>query len=91
MGNYLNVEDNIFLPFYLTKELKITKEIKERKEFLLTKLGIQNKKNCNISKLSQGEKQRVAIARSIITKPKKKGMKARKPKGLKKLSRDILT
>ena len=29
--------------------------------------------------------------KSIITKPKKKGMKARKPKGLKKLSRDILT
>lgn len=66
---YLNVKENVLLPFTL-QNIKISKEICERLEYLLTQVGLKNKMCSKPEKLSQGEKQRVAIARALIHKPK---------------------
>lgn len=68
--DYLNVKDNILHPYRITKSLKLNKSIRERAEELVVNLGIQDKLNRSVSKLSQGEKQRVAICRAMLTKPK---------------------
>lgn len=67
---YLTVEDNILLPYLLSKKLTPNTEVKERVDYLLDRLGITSKKKDYTTHLSQGEKQRVAIARSLITMPK---------------------
>jgi len=46
------------------------KNCKERAVELLTKLGLQERLNHKASKLSGGEKQRVAICRALMNKPK---------------------
>lgn len=64
--NYLNIEENIKLASKI-KKLNITnKEINR----ILSEMKIDNITNNNISTLSGGEKQRGAIARSILNKSK---------------------
>ena len=65
---FMNVLDNVIVPFYLREE-KVTKQIKDRAMFLLDRVGLADKVDKNISALSGGEQQRVAIARGLITEP----------------------
>lgn len=61
----LTVEQNILLPFFLDK-----REIdSERFSIIIKNFGIKNKLDSFPSMLSSGEKQRVMIARALITKP----------------------
>ena len=61
--------NNILLPLHIMSDED--NETKNRKcESLLRIVGIKNKKNIIVNKLSGGEKQRVAIARSLINNPK---------------------
>jgi ABC-type lipoprotein export system ATPase subunit len=46
------------------------KEMKDKAEDILKKVGMDNKASQKVKTLSGGEKQRVAIARSIVNKPK---------------------
>lgn len=62
----LNVIDNILLPNRLTNKKTNNHKINN----ILTKLNINKIKKNSIKYLSGGEKQRVAIARSIITNTK---------------------
>lgn len=65
--SYLSVYENILLPI---SGLKIEKAIKDTKvKSLLNYVGLSSYINKNINELSGGEKQRIAIARSLINSP----------------------
>lgn len=68
--DYLNVIDNIVLPYRVSPALPWDTTVKQRATELATVLGIADKLRRRIDQLSQGEKQRVAIARAMLTKPK---------------------
>ena len=68
--DYLNVLDNILHCYRLNPALKLTKEVKNNACHLAEKVGIADKLKRSINNLSQGEKQRVAICRALLTKPK---------------------
>jgi len=67
---YLPVSDNIVLPFRINRSLSVTEPIKKRAVELADELGIGQHLNKYPGTLSQGEKQRVAICRALINKPK---------------------
>jgi putative ABC transport system ATP-binding protein len=66
---HLSVLDNILLPFRISSTLSLSSEVKQRASELLLGTGINDKKLRSIQKLSQGERQRVAVCRSLITQP----------------------
>lgn len=61
----LNVLENIMLQQYLSG----VAQDKSRALSLLDRLGLLHKKDQKIRKLSQGEQQRIAIARALVNKP----------------------
>ncbi len=67
--DYLNVLDNITLPYRVSSALPWDSTVKSRAETLAGSLGLGDKLRRRIDQLSQGEKQRVAIARAMLTKP----------------------
>ena len=64
----LTVLDNILLPIRLRKNLNHSHKVLALS--LLERLGLINKAYNNVSQLSGGEKQRIAIARALIVSPK---------------------
>jgi ABC-type lipoprotein export system ATPase subunit len=62
----LNVKENLVLAQTLAGKQTTSETINE----LLSKLGIAHKLNSKINELSEGEKQRVNIARALINQPK---------------------
>ena len=68
--DYLNVRDNIALPYLINRSLKLTPQIRAYVKTLANKMAIQDLLHRHPNKLSQGEKQRVAICRALITSPK---------------------
>ena len=67
---YLNVFDNILHCYRLNPALKLSEKVKNNVSYLAEKVGITNKLKRSINSLSQGEKQRVAICRALLTNPK---------------------
>ena len=67
---YLNVLDNIMLPFRINAILKVSSGDTARAYELADELGIGKMCRKFPAKLSHGERQRVAIARALINKPK---------------------
>lgn len=61
----LTVAENVGLPYYFSNNLSADKV-----QYYLGQLGIQNKQHARISSLSEGEAQRVSIARALINEPK---------------------
>jgi putative ABC transport system ATP-binding protein len=68
--DYLNVLDNILHPYRITGALKLDKEVRERAFNLADEMGIGDKLKRPANDLSQGEKQRAAICRALLTRPK---------------------
>ncbi len=68
--DYLNVQDNILHPFRITKSLSIDHHVRERMKRLAEEMGIVDKLKRYTTNLSQGEKQRAAICRAMVTMPK---------------------
>lgn len=66
---YLNVLENILLPFRLNRDLQLTDEVRSYAQGYAGQLGLGDKLNRPVEQLSQGERQRVAIGRSLIHKP----------------------
>ena len=69
---YLNVTDNILLPFRLDRVLQTECKIAERRkrlEQLAVALRLSHKLRANVGELSHGEQQRVTICRSLMTCP----------------------
>ncbi len=66
---YLTVLDNILLPYRLSKALPLTAEVRKRAVSLATETGIEKHLARYPERLSQGERQRVAICRAVVTEP----------------------
>jgi putative ABC transport system ATP-binding protein len=66
---YLSVLDNILLPFRINKILKVGSKSKELAKNLAQSLDIADKLSKYPSKLSHGERQRVAICRALLNNP----------------------
>lgn len=61
----LTVEENISLPRFFVK-----KPSNQKVDYFLRELDILDKKRANIRTLSEGEAQRVSIARALVNEPK---------------------
>tara|TARA_R110002096_G_scaffold147671_18_gene307735 strand:- start:5790 stop:6449 length:660 start_codon:yes stop_codon:yes gene_type:complete len=68
--DYLSARDNILLPFHLTSKLSSNENLHERVDSLARETGISALLEAYPKQLSQGERQRVAICRALITRPK---------------------
>lgn len=66
---YLNVQENILLPYRINRRLRLTKEVRVSAERLANELGIGKLLRRPIGQLSQGERQRVAICRALLPQP----------------------
>jgi len=66
---YLNVHDNILLPFLINRSLRLNRSTRKLVEQLAYSLDLGKKLKQPVGKLSQGEKQRVAICRALLTNP----------------------
>ncbi len=68
--DYLSVMDNILHPYRITGALRLNKEVCARAAELAQDMGISDKLKQPVNNLSQGEKQRVAICRALLARPK---------------------
>ncbi|MHC4757526.1 MAG: ABC transporter ATP-binding protein [Planctomycetota bacterium] len=66
---YLNVLDNILLPYRISPELKLNRVVRDRAIELAESVGIADKLKRYTGQMSQGERQRVAVCRALLTKP----------------------
>jgi len=67
--DYLSILDNILLPYRMTNVLELNREVMERAHKLAGDVGLTDKINRKPGHLSQGERQRIAICRALITQP----------------------
>ncbi|QJD85625.1 ABC transporter ATP-binding protein [Cohnella herbarum] len=67
---FLTVEDQLMLMLNVSETKMSKREQKEEVMKILKAIGMEHRKNAYPSSLSGGEKQRVAIGRAIIHKPK---------------------
>lgn len=67
--DYLTVLDNVLLPCRVGAQQKITAEIKAKALQLLESSGLAAHARKSVTKLSQGERQRVAICRALLNSP----------------------
>jgi len=68
--DYLDVMDNILHPYRITGALTLDKAVRERAGILAQQMGIGDKLKRPANDLSQGEKQRAAICRALLPRPK---------------------
>lgn len=66
---YLPAIDNILLPYTLDPGMRLTAEVRDRARRLAEAVGIGATLRRKPAGLSQGERQRVAICRALITRP----------------------
>lgn len=66
---YLNVIDNVLLPYRISPVLILDNEVRERAVSLVRKVGLGDKERRFPRQLSQGERQRIAVCRALVTKP----------------------
>lgn len=68
--DYLSARQNILYPYRITPALTLNPAARDRAEALATSCGIADKLDRHPTELSQGEQQRVAICRALVTQPK---------------------
>jgi len=66
---YLDVLDNILLPYRVSPVLELNGAVRDRARSLAEHVGLGNKVHRYPGNLSQGERQRVAVCRAIVTEP----------------------
>ncbi len=66
---YLNVMDNVLLPFRISPVLYLTDSMRQRARDLCQEVGLSDKVRRYPKHLSQGERQRVALCRALVTQP----------------------
>ncbi len=67
---HLTVRENILLPYYVHPGLTLDSAVSERLVALTKSLGVAAFLDRRPEHLSQGERQRVALCRALITKPR---------------------
>ena len=67
---YLNVLDNILLPYRINRSLTIDQGVRDRAEDIACRVGLGDKMGRFAHRLSQGEKQRVAVCRALLPQPR---------------------
>jgi ABC-type lipoprotein export system ATPase subunit len=67
--SYLDVYENILLPYRLNSALRLTPDVSRRVADLAAETGLAHRLRYFPQKLSQGEKQRVAICRAMLPEP----------------------
>jgi ABC-type lipoprotein export system ATPase subunit len=68
--DYLDVLDNILHPYRITGALRLSGEVRARAAELARQMDIGDKLRRRVDRLSQGEKQRVAICRALLPSPR---------------------
>ena len=66
---YLSVLENIFLPYRISPVLQLEGSVLERARNLAQDVGLTDMVNRYPKHLSQGERQRIEVCRSLITQP----------------------
>ncbi len=67
--DYLDVLHNVLYPYYLNPALRLTADARAHARELLGELQLGDKLHRSPDQLSQGERQRVAICRALVTRP----------------------
>ncbi len=68
--DYLSARQNILYPYRITPALTLDSNVQDRATALADACGIGDKLDRHPTALSQGEQQRVAICRALVTQPK---------------------
>ena len=66
---HLSVGENVLLPYFLNGALALDQAARERAAGLAQRLGIEADIDRPPGELSQGERQRVAVARALVARP----------------------
>lgn len=66
---YLTVLDNILLPYRINPAMRLDQAVRDRATQLAESVDIGDKLNRYATRLSQGEKQRVAVCRALLPEP----------------------
>lgn len=66
---YLSVLENVLLPFMINRSLRVDGAALRRAKDLASSMGLHDKLTRKVRRLSQGEQQRVAICRALVTEP----------------------
>jgi ABC-type lipoprotein export system ATPase subunit len=66
---HLNVLDNILLPYRINHRLPLETSVRERAIELAHRVGIGDQLGRLVNRLSQGERQRAAVCRALVTEP----------------------
>jgi putative ABC transport system ATP-binding protein len=67
---YLTVLDNILHPYRINRTHGLTNDVRDRARRLADAVGLSDKLRRYPRRLSQGERQRAALCRALITEPK---------------------
>jgi len=66
---YLSVVENVMLPHFINPGSEPRRQARERALEVLAEVGLAGKANAHPDRLSQGERQRVAVCRAMINRP----------------------
>lgn len=66
---YLTVLDNILMPYRINPKLALDASVRERARSIASDMGLGDKLGRYPRKLSQGERQRVAVCRAVLPEP----------------------
>ena len=67
---FLDVLENILLPYRINPALNLTGDVRQRALQLARETGLEPRLRHRPGRLSQGEKQRTALCRALITQPR---------------------
>ena len=65
----MNVRENILLPYFVNRALRYSPSVREAAEALAHSVELSDKLTRNVKRLSQGERQRVALCRALLPNP----------------------
>ncbi|MBW2386325.1 MAG: ATP-binding cassette domain-containing protein [Deltaproteobacteria bacterium] len=67
--DYLSVRDNILLPYRIHPALQLGASVIARADSLADRVGLRSAKDRLVTRLSHGERQRVAVCRALVAEP----------------------